>query len=125
MARWKTWQRGRDWDGWPDSVVALVERQHSRSRHCERDAEQYSRGQDDDIAAWVNKAQKQHGRTVGAASIHDGRPRCLLEEVLSGARLAEGRFASVKAEIGEHLEDTFDPRRKARAKRVAVRARLV
>jgi hypothetical protein len=44
----------------------------------------------------------------------------------SGPWLAEGRFASVQAEIGEHTwEDEFDPRRKAGAKSVAVRARLV
>lgn len=43
----------------------------------------------------------------------------------SGGRLAEGGFASVMGEIGEHLEDESDPRRRARAKRVAVRAGVV
>jgi hypothetical protein len=45
--------------------------------------------------------------------------------IAGGSWLAECGFASVKAEIGEHLKDEFEPRRRVGAKGVAVRTRLV
>lgn len=64
----------------------------------------------------------EYSRTVWECLLEKGARRLeRRRRIPSGGRLAEGGFASVMGEIGEHLEDESDPRRRARAKRVAVR----